>query len=90
MLGYIQNRILEILELRQWCRGDYTTGLESGKSNFHRKTVNMKVLELEEVWPISVTSFILQTLGRLVGRDFRGNVLLNKLLHANQHSYRAG
>jgi hypothetical protein len=40
--------------------------------------------------PISLMSFILKTLDKLLGRHIRGGVLVVKPLHRNQFAYRAG
>jgi hypothetical protein len=40
--------------------------------------------------PISLTSFLLKTLQRLVDRYLRDEVLAFKPLHPNQHAYQAG
>jgi len=40
--------------------------------------------------PISLTSFLLKTLERLVDRFLRDEVLVSKPLHPNQHAYQAG
>ena len=40
--------------------------------------------------PISLTSFLLKTLERLVDRFLREEVLVSKPLHPNQHAYQAG
>jgi len=40
--------------------------------------------------PISLTSFLLQTMERLVDRFLRDEILAFKPLHPNQHAYQAG
>jgi hypothetical protein len=40
--------------------------------------------------PISLTSFLLKTMERLVGRFLRDEILALKPLHPNQHAYQAG
>jgi hypothetical protein len=40
--------------------------------------------------PISLTSFLLKTLERLVDRFLRDEILVLKPLHPNQHAYQAG
>ena len=40
--------------------------------------------------PISLTSFLLKTLERLVDRFLRDEILVSKPLHPNQHAYQAG
>jgi hypothetical protein len=40
--------------------------------------------------PISLTSFLLQILERLVNRFLRDEILVSKPLHPNQHAYQAG
>jgi len=40
--------------------------------------------------PISLTSFLLKTMERLVDRYLRDEVLALKPLHSNQHAYQAG
>jgi hypothetical protein len=44
----------------------------------------------KSLWPISLTSFILKTLEKLLDRHIRGGVLFGKPLHQNQCAYRAG
>jgi hypothetical protein len=40
--------------------------------------------------PMSLTSFLLKTLERLVDRFLRDEILVSKPLHPNQHAYQAG
>ena len=40
--------------------------------------------------PISLMSFVLKTLEKLLDRHIRGGVLVGKPLHQNQFAYRAG
>jgi hypothetical protein len=40
--------------------------------------------------PISLTSFLLKTLGRLVDRYLRDETLALVPMHSNQHAYQAG
>jgi hypothetical protein len=40
--------------------------------------------------PISLTSFLLKTLERLVYRFLRDEILASQLLHPNQHAYQVG
>jgi hypothetical protein len=40
--------------------------------------------------PISLTSFLLKTMERLVDRHLRNVMLVLPLLHPNQHAYQAG
>jgi len=40
--------------------------------------------------PISLTSFLLKTMERLVGRFLRGEILVLRPLHPNQHAYQTG
>ena len=40
--------------------------------------------------PISLMSFILKTLEKLLDRHIRGGVLVGKPLHLNQFAYKAG
>jgi hypothetical protein len=40
--------------------------------------------------PISLTSFLLKTLERLVDRFLRDEILVSRPLHPNQHAYQAG
>jgi hypothetical protein len=40
--------------------------------------------------PISLTSFVLKTVERLVDRYLRDGVLALRPLHPNQHAYQAG
>ena len=40
--------------------------------------------------PISLTTFLLKTLDRLVDRSLRDEILVHKPLHPNQHAYQAG
>jgi len=40
--------------------------------------------------PISLTSFLLKTMDRLVDRFLRDEVLVSQPLHPNQHAYQAG
>ena len=40
--------------------------------------------------PISLTSFLLKTMERLVDRYLRDEVLAHMPLHSNQHAYQAG
>ena len=40
--------------------------------------------------PISLTSFVLKILEKLIDRHIRGGVLVDKPLHQNQYAYRAG
>ena len=46
--------------------------------------------QVKSLWPISLTSFILKTLEKLLDRHIREGVLLEKPLHQNQFAYRAG
>jgi len=51
-----------------------------GKSLYHAKSLQ----------PISLMSFILKTLEKLLDRHIRDGVLVEKPLHQNQFAYRAG
>jgi hypothetical protein len=44
----------------------------------------------KDFWPISLTSFLLKTLERLVDRFLRDEILVSRPLHPNQHAYQAG
>jgi hypothetical protein len=46
--------------------------------------------EAKSLRPISLISFILKTLEKLLNRYIRGGVLVEKSLHQNQFAYRAG
>jgi hypothetical protein len=45
--------------------------------------------QAKSLQPISLMSFILKTLEKLLGRDIRGGVLVEKPLHQNRFAYRA-
>ena len=46
--------------------------------------------QVKSLWPISLVSFILKTLEKLLDRHIRGGVLVRKPLHWNKFAYRAG
>ena len=46
--------------------------------------------QAKSLWPISLMSFILNTLGKLLDTLIRRGVLVGKPLHQNQFAYRAG
>jgi hypothetical protein len=45
--------------------------------------------QAKSLWPISLMSFILKTLEKLIDRHTRGGVLVEKTLYRNQFAYRA-
>jgi hypothetical protein len=45
---------------------------------------------LRDFRPISLTSFLLKTVGRLVDKYLRDEALAQVPLHPNQHAYQAG
>ena len=46
--------------------------------------------QAKSLCPISLTSFILKILEKLIDRHIRGGVLVEKPLHQNQYAYMAG
>jgi hypothetical protein len=46
--------------------------------------------QAKSLWPISLMSFILKTLEKLLDRHIRGGVLVGKPLHRYQFAYRVG
>ena len=46
--------------------------------------------QAKSLHPISLMSFILKTLGKLLDRHIRGGLLVGKPLHQNKFAYRAG
>jgi hypothetical protein len=46
--------------------------------------------QVKSLPPISLMSFILKTLEKLIDRHIRGGVLVDKPLHRNRSAYKAG
>jgi hypothetical protein len=48
------------------------------------------LFQVKSLRPISLMSFVLKTLEKLLNRHIRGSALVEKPLHRNQFAYRAG
>jgi hypothetical protein len=54
------------------------------------KLVNLDYTEAKAYRPISLSSFLLKTMEKLVDRHIRDDVLRIHPLHLNQHAYQKG
>jgi hypothetical protein len=70
--------------------GYVSTAWRQVKVVFIPKTSRNSYCGPKDLRPISLTSFLLKTLDRLVDRFLRDEILVSKPLHPNQHAYQAG
>ncbi|CAB0039097.1 unnamed protein product [Trichogramma brassicae] len=62
----------------------------TAKVVFIRKASRVQHVTVKDLRPISLTSFVLKTLEKVVDRYLRDRILQTRPLHPNQHAYRAG
>jgi hypothetical protein len=70
--------------------GSISTAWRQVKVMFIPKLGKLDYTEAKTYHPISLSSFLLKTMEKLVDRHIRGGVLKEHPLHRNQHAYQTG